>query len=212
MSFYADRRHPRPGPIPCNPLHACGLHHRVAIEARRILDSAIRKETLEDVPLVINERTLPPPVRFISATTTQTAAPISNIAISRIKERPAFARVSCDVITPLSVCFECEQGVRYTGTSQVSCHHDIVLYVPEQDSIFPFEVVAQTSASAPVGDVDLTRGLIYATICSTAVIKVVTESDLLVPVFGHAPPGNAITFKEDVCKEFFELPLYPMGK
>jgi len=209
MSFFADKNHPRPGPIPCNPLNASGLRHRVAIEARRILDSCIIKENLENVPLVINERTLPSPARFISAVTMQTEAPLSNLQISRIKERPSFARISCDVITPMKVCYECVEGTRHEGTSDIKCHYDVVLYVPGE-SIFPFEITAQASAAAPAARINDTT--IVATVCSTAIIKVVTTTDLLIPVFGHAPPGQAITFKDDACKEFFELPLYPVGK
>jgi len=167
------------------------------------------KENLENVPLVINERTLPPPVRFISAVTMQTEAPISNLEISRLKERPSFARISCDVTTPMKVCFECAAGQRHEGTCDVKCHHDVIMYVPGE-SIFPFEITAQSSASAPTARVD-TSG-ITATVCSTAIIKVITNTDMLIPVFGHAPPGEAISFREDACKEFFELPLYPVGK
>ena len=207
MSFYSDGCHPRPGPIECNPL--VGLNHRVAVNVSRILDSCIQKDTVENMHLCINERDLPEPVRFISAESTQTKALITDLSVTRIEERPTFARVCCDITVPLEVCFECAEGRRHVGTSQICGSQDVVLYVPGE-SVLPFEIVAIASCSAPVGTV--VNGRIIATLCTTTIIKVVTDSDILIPTYGFAPPPPAVSFAEDVCRGFFELPLYPLGK
>jgi len=181
----------------------------VAVNVSRILDSCIQKDTVENMHLCINERDLPEPVRFISAESTQTKALITDLSVTRIEERPTFARVCCDITVPLEVCFECAEGRRHVGTSQICGSQDVVLYVPGE-SVLPFEIVAIASCSAPVGTV--VNGRIIATLCTTTIIKVVTDSDILIPTYGFAPPPPAVSFAEDVCRGFFELPLYPLGK
>jgi len=206
MSFYSSHRHPRPGRIEGNPLQ--GLNHRVAVNVTRILDACMAKYTLENSPLDITDRSLPPPVRFINATSAQNNAAITNLSVSRLRERPTFARVSCDVTVPLRVTYECAQGNRWEGPSQVTCRQDVVLFAPGE-SIFPFEVMATASASAPSGFAR--NGEITATVCCTVITKVVTDTDLLIPSYGLAIAPPCTNFREDACKEFFDLPLYPMG-
>lgn len=208
MSFFSNHKHPRPGPIQGSPLN--GLCHRVAIEARRILDMCICKMQHDNNILEINERDLPAPVRFIESSSTQVTARISNLQVTRIQDRPTFCRVRCNVTTPMSIEFECAQGTLQRGTTQHMCSHDVVLFVPEQ-SIFPFDIVATSSTNVPVGTVDA-NGRIVATVCCTTIIKVITETDLLIPSYGFATPPPAIEFSEDACRGFFDLPLYPRGR
>jgi len=82
------------------------------------------------------------------------------------------------------------------------------MFVPGE-SIFPFEVLATASANAPSGHVQ--NGSICITLCATAITKVVTETDLLVPTYGISIAPPSVNFREDACKEFFDLPLYPRG-
>jgi len=207
MSFYSSHRHPRPGRIDGNPTQ--GLNHRVAVSVTRVLDACMTKHTLENKMLEINERTLPPPARFLSASSAQISAKISNLNVTRIKQRPTFARVSCDITVPLRLTYECAQGNCYEATSQIATHQDVVLFAPGE-SIFPVEILATSSASALSGTA--ANGNIHATICCTVITRVVTDTDLLIPTFGLAvtPPG--VNFRDDACKEFFDLPLYPRGK
>ena len=206
MSFFSNPNNVRPGPIECNPL--AGLRHRVAVSATRILDSAMRKETHENTRLVIDPR-LPPPVKFISADSIYPSAEISNLNISRIQERPTFARVTCDLNVPIQVVYEDQTGSRHVGRTNIAATEDIILFVPGE-SIFPFEIVCRAQAVAPAGKV--VNGDVVATVCLTMVMKVVTEADILLPTYGHVPAPPAVSFEEDACKGFFDLPLYPTGK
>jgi len=207
MSLFANPRGIRPGPIDCNPLD--GLCHRVAVVAKRILDSAIREETLENTPLPLADPRMPPPVRFISACSAQTAAVISNLEITRIRERRSFARVSYDVTIPVQVEYECAEGNCHRAQSCITSCDDIIMFVPGE-SVFPFEVTASCSAQATVGRI--VNGEVCATMCCTTVTRVVTDSDILLPTYGHIRPGHAVTARENACRDFFDLPLYPTGR
>lgn len=207
MSFFSNPRNIRPGPIEGNPL--TGLCHRVAVSVKRILDCCCMRDTLENFPLELQGSTrLPPPVRFISAQSTSSHARVTNLSITRIRERPNFARVRCDVEIPLRVCYECADRMEHECCATVCVHEDIVLFIPG-DSQFPFEIAATATAQATQGRVH--SGEICATICCTVITKVVTEADLLLPTYGHLPPPGCVSFTQDACREFFDLPLYPQG-
>ena len=207
MSFFSHKGNIRPGVIECDP--TVGLRHRVAISATRILDCAIDKQTLENALLPPDSVRTPPPVRFLGAQSHQTSGNISNLEITPIRERPNFARIRCDVTIPLRVRYECAAREQHECSSHITLHEDIILFTPS-DSIFPFEVVANTSCQATTGRVQ--DGDIVATLCSTVIIKIVTQADILLPTYGHVPPPPAVNFSEDACRGFFDLPLYPVGQ
>ena len=210
MSFFQQGVRDRPGPIRGDP--CVGLCHRVALSARRVLDSALCKETVEGAPLVL--RDVPDdvvPTTFIEATSTSPVPVMSNLQITRMPERPTFARVRCRLTMPLGVDFLCQQGVRHTAKSDTSCDYDVVLFVP-RESIFPFEIVAQCGVQSTTGNVNPQTRVATTTICVTTSLKVIAESDLLMPAYGFAPTPPGVNFHHDACKNFFELPLFPTSR
>ena len=206
MSFFSNPDIIRPGPIQGNPL--AGLNHRVAVNVTRILDCCIKKETHQSFTPRGRSPSLPTPAHFISVQSFQNNAKITDLKVSRIQERPTFARVSCNVTIPLLVRYRCDQHIEHQFESQTTIHEDVVLFVPG-DSIFQFEIVANASSNGIAGRV--VNGEIETTLCSTIVTKVVTQADILIPTYGHLPPPEAVTFAQDACRGFFDLPLYPLG-
>jgi len=90
------------------------------------------------------------------------------------------------------------------------CSHDVVLFVPGE-AMFPCEIISQTSANTPNARIDA-QGNISGTVCLTTIIKVMTDADILIPSYGFAPPPPAVSFDDDACRGFFDLPLFPRGK
>ena len=49
------------------------------------------------------------------------------------------------------------------------------------------------------------------TVCVTVVLKVIAEVDILVPTYGFCQVPPCEEFAENVCDEFFSLPLFPQS-
>jgi len=207
MSFYSDRGAVRPGPIEGSALD--GLRTRVAISVRRVLDSCSKQLSLEHTRLLL-KNVSPGKHTFTGATSTQVTAPITDLRVTRLEERPCFARVKCNVHIPLKVAFKDCEGTDHTTDSEITITQDIVMYVPEA-SVFPFEIVAVASCNCP-GGMFIDANTCECTACLTVITKVIAETDLLVPAYGYCPSPKAVDFDEQVCNKFFELPLYPSGK
>ena len=209
MSFFSHPRNIRPGPKTGNPLN--GLCHRIAISARRILDAARIEETFDNCCLTTYgiPIDIPTPLRVKSVNSTNLFANTSSLAITRIPERPDFAAVSILITIPLTIEYECAEGKLHKATSSISTPQNIILYVPRQ-SIFPFEIEVTSSTQAVSASFDTNFNL-TGTICCTLIIRVIAETDILVPAYGLAPAPPAVPYDRNACKDFFDLPLYPRG-
>ena len=209
MSFFSDAKNIRPGPICGNPLN--GLRHRVAISARRILDCALEKQTLENITIsTAGVRTdAVTPLRLVSINATYSQSEVSNIQITRMRDKPQLASVASTITTPVQIQYDDATGARGTATATISTTQNIVMFVPRQ-SVFPFEIEATTSTQAIRGAFDASFNL-TATVCLTTVTRVIAETDIMLPTYGFAPTPPAITFDDNACDEFFDLPLFPRG-
>ena len=212
MSFYSNPNNISPGRIDGSP--ASGLRHRAAICVERVLDSAIKQERRENVKLVFKKtkRTPSPTSKctFINACSTGHAAVVTNLSITRIEERPSFARVKCTVSIPMSVEYKDENGKKQKAKSEIKTHEDVILYVPEA-SVFPFQVKAITGCNCPGGKF-AEDGSAMVTACITVIIKVTAQTDILVPTYGLVPTPRAIEYEKNECDDYFDLPLYPSGR
>ena len=208
MSFFSDTNNISPGRIDGNATN--GLQHRVAVCVERVLDSAMKQEQRENVPLVVAGANHPP-YKFIGAKSNGSQAAVTNLTISRLSERPAFARVKCTVIIPLQINYENSAGDKHEGTSEIKIDEDVIMYVP-QASIFPYEIKAQASVSCPSGKFTGDTANLTATACITIITKVTASTDLLIPSYGFCPSPRAIEFEKAECSDFFDLPLYPSGE
>ena len=210
MSYFCNRGQPVPGPIEGNALD--GLRNRVAICARRVLDSAKQHDSIENARLTL-ATPLPSdggPYTFVNAASIVVDAVVSNLSVTRLDERPCFARVQCTVTIPLQVVVTNAAGQRITTTSEYRRPEDIVMYVPEP-SVFPFEVTAVASVNCPTGRVE-NETTVIVSLCATIITKVIADTDLLLPAYGYCPTPDAVEYENQMCNKFFDLPLYPCGR
>jgi hypothetical protein len=209
MSFYSNRgRGGRPGSIDGDATD--GLRNRVCISVKRVLDSCKKQATLDNLKLPFEHKSGKEPLKFIGATSTSIDAIVTELQVTRLEQRPYFARVKCTIVIPISVTYQDADGEIIYTTSEIRVPQDIVMYVPEA-SIFPFEIVASASCTCPKGEFKQSEGSLCmeVTACFTIITKVVANTDLLIPSYGYCPMPDAVNYEDQVCNKFFELPLYP---
>jgi hypothetical protein len=188
------------------------LRNRVAINARRVLDSAKKQDSIENARLTLRTPldAAAGPYTFVNTASTQVDATVSNLCVTRLDERPCFARVQCNVTVPLQVTVTDNQGARVTRMSEYRKPIDIVMYVPEP-SVFPFEITSVASVNCPTGRVE-NESTVIVSLCSTIITKVIADTDLLIPAYGYCPTPDAVDYENQMCNKFFDLPLYPCGR
>ena len=209
MSFFTNNNNGQcPGPIIGNPLN--GLCERVCIETTKVFDSCmcqLQQTGLQVVVTNFNPPAPQDPLEFVSCTSTLEPAYITNLEIERFEDRPNFARVSCDVNIPVEVKYIDDNGVEGVGESVVTVNKDVILYVP-QPSIVPFEIKAFGGLVSPEGTY-VGNDTFSVTACITIILKVVAEVEILIPTYGFCCIPPCQDFSEELCTDFFELPLYP---
>ncbi|MFA5757795.1 MAG: hypothetical protein WCX32_01685 [Clostridia bacterium] len=209
MSFFTGGRSDRtPGPIAGNPLS--GICERVCIETKKVFDACLSQIQENNLLVTVTNQTPPAPVTpltFVSARSTSTVATISNLSVERFEDRPNFARVTLTATIPIEVTYTDANGVEGTGTSTVSITKDIVLYVP-QASIIPYEIEGIGVLISTTGSY-VSGSQFSINACITLIIKVVAESNLLIPSYGYAAVPPCQDYTQEVCPGLFELPLYP---
>ena len=209
MSFFtSNRADVCPGPICGNPLN--GLCERVCIETTKVFDSCIKQIQETGLQLVATNLTPPGPAQpltFVSCTSTNEPAFITNLVVERFDDRPNFARVTCDVNIPVEITYVDNNGITGTGDSMITVAQDVILYVP-QPSIVPYEITAFGSVVSPLGTYigDCTFSV---DACITIIFKVVAQIDLLIPKYGYCQIPPCQEFNQEICTDFFDLPLYP---
>lgn len=231
MSFYSYKNaNPRccPGAIAGDAVS--GLSERVCVQVKRVYDSGLIQEQLDDEDITITSFAvvppcnctcagnccpgeLPdppapvPPIAFESCRSSSTNGRIRDLSIERLCDRPCFARVRGNVDVPIDILFSDSRCVQYVGQGTVTLPVDVLLSIPDE-AIVPYCIEAMVSAICVSGTY---RGdnVFRLTVCVTAALKVLAEVEMLVPSYGFCtiPPSEA--FAENVCDEFFSLPLYP---
>lgn len=188
------------------------LTERVCIQVKRVYDSCLQQEQLENVRLTLTDicpatTDFCPPLTFISCRSCQSRGIIRHLMIDRLEDRPNFARVRACVDIPLDVLFEDCNGKKGSGYAVLTIKKDVILYVPDE-SIIPFTAEAIASAICVSGTYvnDFTFSV---TICVTVIIKIVAEVELLVPSYGFCKIPPCEEFGDNVCEEFFGLPIFP---
>ena len=209
MSFFNNFQSDRfPGPITGNPLH--GLCEKVCIQVNKVFDACIKQVTEEDVTIVVTNPVPPNPVQpltFISAKNIYAAGTVTNLVVSRLDDKPKYARVQCDVVIPLEVIYVDANGVEGKGVATMTVEEDVILHIPEE-SIIPFSIEAVTGVVCPEGSFVGTNTF-DVTACVTLILKVVVEVELLVPSYGYCPIPPCQEYNQELCATYFELPLYP---
>ena len=204
-NFQADKF---PGPLKGNPMN--GICEKVCIQVKKVFDACIKQVTEEGILLELTE-TVPEspnlPLTFISAKNISSRGEIEDLSVTRLEEKPKFARVQCKVNIPMEVIFVDAEGTEGKGLAVLTVPIDVVLHIPEP-SIIPYMIEAITGVICPEGKNPEDKDFVV-TGCITVIMKVVVEAELLVPSYGYCPIPPCQEFNQEVCSTFFELPLFP---
>ncbi len=144
---------------------------------------------------------------FESCRSSSTAGTIRNLSIDRLCDRPQFARVKGTVDIPIDVLFVDACCQEWMGHATVSVPKDVLLAIPDE-SIIPFTLESLVSAICVTGTY-MGNCCFKITICVTVVLKILAEVELMVPSYGFCQIPPCEEFAENVCDEFFSLPLFP---
>ena len=230
MSFYSYKNADpanSPGEISGSALD--GLNEKVCIQVQRVYDSCLQQEQLTNKDVTItsyaqvvnkcccnnsNETTPPasapvPPITFESCRSSTTDIDISNLTVERLCDRPCFARVRGYIDIPIDILFTDSRCVEYIGKGVVRVNKDVLLSVPE-DSIVPYTLEGMASAICVSGTY---RGdnVFRLTICVSIILKVLARVEILIPSYGFCSIPPCEEFADNVCDEFFSLPLFPQA-
>jgi hypothetical protein len=213
MSFYtANRTCLGPGPINGNPLN--GLCERVCIETKKIFDSCMQKQQLENLLVTATDYTPANPtfpLSYIGATSlTNDPATITNLVIDRLPDRPNYAHVSCDVVIPIQISYTDKNNIAGTAMSSITVSQNVILYVP-QPSLVPYGVEVFANVNSNIGTyTNETQFTISC--CAVIILKIIVEAQLLIPSYGYCQIPPAQDYTDEVCSGVFDLPVYPMAQ
>ena len=226
MSFYSYKNATpvnSPGEISGNALD--GLNERICIQVQRVYDSCLQQEQLDRVDVTITsyaqvvnncgcgeqspaQPSAPvEPLSFESCRSSTSNIDVSNLTVERLCDRPCFARVRGYIEIPIEVLFTDSRCVEYIGRGVVRVNKDVLLSVPD-DSIVPYTLEGLASAICVSG---CYRGnnVFRLTICVSIILKVLAQVEILVPSYGFCNIPPCEEFADNVCDEFFSLPLFP---
>ncbi len=146
---------------------------------------------------------------FESCRSSTTCGTISNLSIDRLCDRPQYARVRGRVSIPIDVLFVDQNCQEWMGRANVYVDKDVLLAIPDE-SIVPFTIESMVSAICVSGTY-LGNCQFRITICVTVVLKILAEVEMMVPSYGFCAIPPCEEFAENVCDEFFSLPLFPQS-
>jgi hypothetical protein len=147
------------------------------------------------------------PLIFDSCRSSTTVGTITDLSIDRMCDRPQFARIRGVVHIPIDILFRDGNCQEWMGRADIPVDKDILLAIPDE-SIVPFTLESMVSAICVSGR-HLGENRFEITICVTVVLKVLAEVELMIPSYGFCVIPPCETFSENVCDEFFSLPLFP---
>ena len=233
MSFYSYKNgNPAgcPGTISGSALD--GLQEKVCVQVKRVYDSCLTQTQLDNQIVTITsyaqvantcscnscgcsetqETITPtsapvPPITFESCRSTTTEGVIRNLTVDRLCDRPCFARVRATIDVPIDILFVDSRCVEYIGKGVVSVERDVLLSIPDE-SIVPYTLESMVSAICVSGSYQGDNKF-KMTVCVTIILKVLADVEIMIPSYGFCPIPPAEEFAENVCDEFFSLPLFP---
>ena len=144
---------------------------------------------------------------FESCRSSSTSGTISGLAIDRLCDRPEFARIRGTVNIPIDVLFVDAAGQEWMGRASVAEGKDVLMAIPVE-SIVPFTLDSLVSAICVKGSY-IGNCTFQITVCVTIVLKILAEVELLIPTYGFCQIPPCEEYAENVCDEFFSLPLFP---
>ncbi len=197
-----------PGSISGNPIN--GLCEKVCIQVKKVFDACMSQSSLEQTAVTLTN--LSPenpalPLTFVSGRSTTSVGTITALTVTPLADRQGLSRVQATVSIPVQIAYTDANGVAGAGTGNISINQDIVMCVPT-GSVFPVELGAYVNMASPNGTYvsDYTFSI---TACTTVVMKVEAEVDLLVPSYGYCKIPESTPYTQKACSGVFDLPLFP---
>jgi len=151
MSFYSYKNgNPAASPGAISGSALDGLQEKVCVQVKRVYDSCLQQEQLDDKEVVITSyamvannscgcncgcgcgygadttETVPPtsapvpPITFESCRSTTTQGTIRNLTVERLCDRPCFARVRCKIDVPIDILFVDSRCQEYIGKGLIT--------------------------------------------------------------------------------------------
>lgn len=234
MSFYSYKNaNPANSPGIISGSALDGLTERVCVQVQRVYDSCLQQEQIDRVDVVISSyaqvvntcccnssaccnnetETIPPtsapvpPITFESCRSSTTDVDISNLTVERLCDRPCYARVRGRIEIPIDILFTDSRCVEYIGKGSVIVDKDVLLSVPDE-SIVPYTLEGMASAVCVSGTY-LGNNTFRLRVCVSIILKVLAKVEILIPSYGFCSIPPCEEFAENVCDEFFSLPLFP---
>jgi len=209
MSFFSGIRTEQiPGPIGDNPMR--GLCEKVCIQVKKVFDACLKQQHITDTQVQLTNFTPANPtypLTFVSGQSSLTVKPtLSNLTVTRFTDRPNFAHISAIANIPIEIVYTDANGAQGVASGVISLPQDVVLFLP-QASIVPYSVELVASAIIAQGTID--NGIITLEGCVMMIIKIVAETELLIPSYGYCHIPQCQEFSTNVCQGFFEMPLFP---
>lgn len=198
-----------PGPIMNNPLK--GLCEKVCIQVKKVFDACLKQQHVENA--IVNITSFNPenptyPLTFVSGqSSTTNKGFLTNVVVTRFDDRPNFAHISAVANIPLDLVYTDANGNQGVAQATLTLPQDVVLFLP-QPSIIPYEIELVSSmmvASATFAE----DGTATIEGCVLIILKVVAETELLVPSYGYCHIPMCQEFSQNVCDGFFDMPLFP---
>jgi hypothetical protein len=232
MSFYSYKNgNPGscPGVIAGDALS--GLNEKVCIQVKRVYDSCLSQQPLNNVSVKFTQFAVVPkttcthggtscmnvddaagntpiaPIIFESCRSSTTQSEITSLTVERLCDRPCFARVRATIEVPIDILFSDAKCNEFIGRAVVTVHKDVLLSIPDE-SIVPYSIESMGSAICVSGSY-IGDNTFRMTVCVTVVLKVLAEVEINVPSYGFCSIPPCEEFAENVCDEFFSLPLFP---
>ncbi|GHU76674.1 hypothetical protein AGMMS49992_22760 [Clostridia bacterium] len=232
MSFYSYKNgNPGscPGVIAGDALS--GLQEKVCIQVKRVYDSCLQQDQLTNIEVKFTQFAVVPktvctsqgnqctsvdsvpsnqpeaPIVFESCRSSTTQSEITSLTVERLCDRPCFARVRATIEVPIDILFSDARCNEFIGRAVVTVHKDVLLSIPDE-SIVPYSIESMGSAICVSGSY-IGNNTFKMTVCVTVVLKVLAEVEILVPSYGFCSIPPCEEFAENVCDEFFSLPLFP---
>ena len=207
MSFFNNNNNENvPGIIRGNPLS--GLTEKVCIKAQKVFDACMKQASAENISVVFRKpcpNTYTAPLTFVSCKSVTSKGIISDLSVEPLEKN--YGRVKAEVGIPLEVIYRDAHNIEGKAEGMMYLNQDVVLCLPEP-AMIPYEIEAAVGCVCPQGT-HASNLTFILTACTTVILKVVTEVELLVPSYGYCFIPQCQDYSEDVCSGFFELPIFP---
>ena len=175
-----------------------------------MFDACLKQQHITDTQVALTSFTPANPtypLTFVSGQSSTTIAPtLTNLTVTRFDDRPNFAHVSAIANIPIEIVYTDANNVQGVATGVISLPQDVVLFLP-QPSIIPYQV--EIVASAILAQASIVDNVATVEGCIMIIIKIVAETELLVPSYGYCQIPQCQEFSTNVCQGFFEMPLFP---